>query len=290
MKKIRKNSKYIAVIPYDDTYKGTKKRFIKSYRPLNKLKPNLIAVSYATYPVLKDNYKNVRIFTNPKYDLLYSELNNKRKNNMKWDKLSGKKVVLWTTIHGHGRWGTFTEEICIDIYFEKILSYFNSHKSMALIFRPHPMLIEEFVDIHKIWTKEDLNRIKEFINNAENMIWDDSEDFTEAYLYSDALITEATTGINFSYLVTQNPICILNRSKNEEVHNNDVFTENYYKAYDWDDLEKYLDMVSKKEDRLLEKRIGTLDTVMPNFDGKNTERLCDYIENKFVSQLGSSCD
>lgn len=286
--KIRQNVKYISVVPYDNSVKFEQpSRMNNYYHLMEELNADIFIVAKPIYDVIKDKYANTIQMNSPKFDAIYRKMNCKNDILETWKKLEGKKVIVWTTIHGHDEWeaGKFFVGVSFDVYIKDILNYFKTHRNLGLIFRPHPEYIKELVYLHKIWTEEDLQYMKDYFAQSENMIWDDSTDYSNAFSISDALITDDGTGITLSYLPTRKPICILRRNSIEVYTGTLSVTKNYYVAHDFSELRSYFEMVAKGEDPLYEKRMCTVEEFIPVFDGKNGMRIADRIIADFQEKF-----
>ena len=284
---IRRNAKYIAVIPYDNSVKfESADRMDRYYDSLIDLSPDIFIVAKPIYKIIKNKYANTIQMDSPKFDIIYRKMNHERNIPESWRKLNGKKIILWTTTHGHDEWcsDTFQVALSFDVYVRDVLAYFKAHQNVGLIFRPHPDYIHELVYTHKIWTEDDLYYIKNYFYHSDNMVWDDSADYSCAFAMSDCLITDDATGITLSYLPTRKPICILRRNKVEIYSGTLSVTENYYKSHDFSELQHFFGMVEQGEDPLYQKRMNTVEEYIPVFDGKNGMRIVDKILDDYGSK------
>ncbi len=59
------------------------------------------------------------------------------------------------------------------------------------------------------------------------------------------------------------------RSKESDIELNPGLVENFYKAYCWNEIKGYFDMVKNGLDDMYDKRMRTLLELIPEFDGKN---------------------
>ena len=284
---IRKNAKYLAVIPYDNSVKfESDDRMNAYYDILNDLRADIFIIAKPIYDVIKNRYANTVQMDSPKFDVIYRKLSRKSGIPEDWKKLDGKKVILWTTVHGHDEWypNTFFVGLTFDIYIKEVLNYFKKHKNMGLIFRPHPAYVEELVYRHKIWTEADLQCIKDYFKNSENMVWDDSEDYSNAFVLSDALMTDDGTGITLSYLPTRKPICILRRNNIEFYTGTSKVIENYYKSHNFTELHGYFEMIEQEKDPFYEARMRTVEDYITIFDGKNGIRIVNKIMGDYTNK------
>lgn len=285
---IRQNVSYVAVVPYDNSVKfESSDRINQYYDLLKELKPDFFAVASPIYPVIKGRYANTVQMDSPKFDVIHRKMQDVGQIPETWRKLNGKKVILWTTVHGHDEWyaGKFFVGVAFDLYIKNVLAYFQEHRETGLIFRPHPAYIQELVSMHGIWSEDDLRYIRDYFERSENMVWDDSSDYSCAFAVSDALLTDDGTGITLSYLPMRKPICILRRNRSEIYTGTWNVTENYYKAHDFSELEEYFALIGQGEDPLYERRMDTVQKFVPVFDGKNGERIADKIMDDFQKKI-----
>lgn len=286
---IRQHVKYIAVVPFDNVVKfETDAKIYTYYNLVKKLKADIFIVAKPIYKIIKNSYANLVQMDSPKFDIIYRKIRHNVNIPEKWKKLNGKKIILWTTIHGHDERGDrnkFSKCVAFDLYIKEIIDYFREHQNVGLIFRPHPAYIEELTCQHQIWTPKDLQTMKDYFNETENMVWDDTLDYGNAFAMSDALLTDDGTGIVLSYLPTQKPVCILRRNSVEIFIGTSEITQNYYKANDFSDVKNYFEMIERGEDPLFEDRMSTVRDLIPVFDGENGKRIADKILDDFHQKI-----
>lgn len=61
--------------------------------------------------------------------------------------------------------------------------------------------------------------------------------------------------------------------------------KNLYQAQSINDLNQYLDMIRAGSDPMYEQRKKAKERYVPNFDGKNGQRIKAIIETKFFEKL-----
>lgn len=217
---------------------------------------------------------------NAKYDGIYNACN---KNHFpeEWMKLKGKRILLWTTDHGffHDR----TQGVTFDLYAKSIFEYVVKHPEMGLVFRPHPVLIEELIK-EGYWTGQDLIDFKKWCNDMPNVIYDETETYDNAYSVADGIIADAICGITVSALPTLKPICVTYRTKDDAPFHPEL-VDNYYEARDSENLFAYMDMILRGEDSMYEKRKAAAEKFVKHFDGKNGWRIKEFIKEKYFEKI-----
>ena len=249
-----------------------------------------VLVEKVVYNDLKDAgmlSENIVQMGNPKFDSIYDKVSSKEEIKGEWEKLKGKKIILWTTDHV---WDT--NNVTFDLYAKDVLKYFQEHTEMGLVVRPHNMYIRE-LGYEKIWSKEDLNMIRQFFKNSPNMIWDETPDYATSYRMADAVIADVNCGITVSALVLDKPLAVLYRDDgNVCIPKNDEFASNLYELKNFEDLKSFFKMVADGKDDKREDRHRLFEKYISYFDGKNGERIKQFIETKYderVNFIGDKC-
>lgn len=220
---------------------------------------------------------------NPKFDSIYKKLNNVTSFPREWEKLKGKKILLWLPDHD---WDSGTN-VSFDIYCHDIFSYFEENKNCGLIFRPHPHFAIDTIRAG-IWKKEDEIRLKRYINNSENMVWDDTSDYSMAYKCCDYIFSDCASGTIISSMVTNKPIFILYRDDCAIINNNREILDAYYSVKGVEQLYKAFDMIQKGEDPLCEERKKMIEDRIYAYDGLNGRRIAEIITQNIRKYCKSS--
>lgn len=218
---------------------------------------------------------------NAKYDGIYNMCQEKVYS-PEWSKLNGKKVIFWTTAHGIYS-GNISREITWDIYAKTIFAFALENENIGLIFRPHKTLLDELLK-HGYWNQEDFSRLRQYCNLSPNIVWDESDSYESAFSLADALITDGYCGIQCSALPTLKPICLLFRSKKDTPCHPEL-ADSLYTAYDTEELISYCEMVKKDQDDMYDTRKAAAQKFVKHFDGKNGERIKEFIEEKYFEMM-----
>lgn len=196
------------------------------------------------------NGENVVAWGHPKADL-YRDLQAGRETiPEEWKKRIGnRKTILWTPHHlialdsdGTGTWL---------IWGKRILEEMLRNTDVMFIFRPHPMMFGALKNEGGMSSAE-VEKIKQKIRNAENIIWDDSPSYLNAFYAADAIISDGTT-FSVEFLYTGRPVILTPRN----LHGFYIYKEMqrcYYIIETREDIQKYITMISEGQDPLLEKR------------------------------------
>lgn len=252
---------------------------LKTYQPDYYLLDSLLYYELRNSQIFSDNMIEMG---NPKFDEIYKVCKQKYYPE-EWEaKLKGKKTILWTTTHG--KWidssEDMTDHVAFDLYAKPLFEYAAQHTDMGFIFRPHPALIRELL-MYQYWNETDLEEIKRYCEESDNIIWDENDTYESAYSVADAVITDVLCGIVVSALPTLKPICVLYRNDKEIVPLHREIVENYYSVHNRRELGEFLDMVRRGEDPMLEQRKKVSKRYVKHFDGCNGERIKEFVMQKY---------
>ncbi len=218
---------------------------------------------------------------NPKFDGIYNALNKPRTLPEQWSKLKGKRIYLWTTDHVYK-----SGNVTFDLYAKQIFHYFEENQECALIFRPHPIYFQELMRDH-VWTKEDIAAFRQYFKASANMVWDEYPDYSLSYSLADAILLDVNCGILVSALTIRKPMCILRRFDGRacEIYHPDLAAR-LYMAQDTDECMDFLNMVRDGKDVKKEMREEAFAKYIGDFDGRNGQRIKDFIAEKYFEKYG----
>ena len=74
------------------------------------------------------------------------------------------------------------------------------NKNILFIFRPHPLMFENFIKTKEM-TSEELSEFKQYCEETENLILDEEKEYTSEFWQSDMLITDLS-GMIPEYFIT----------------------------------------------------------------------------------------
>ena len=172
-------------------------------------------------------------------------------------------------------------QITFDKFAEHIFAYARQHNDLGFIIRLHPAFIINEMLPNGFWSKDDLALLKQYCRESDNIVFDESETYDAAFSVSDAILSDAYCGIICTVLPTLKPICVMYRDRGLGQYNKEI-TDSYYSAYGKEDLYRFFDMVRLNgEDTMLPLRRAAAKKCIMHFDGKNGERLKDFIDVKY---------
>jgi hypothetical protein len=219
---------------------------------------------------------------NAKYDGIFHACQNKVYPN-EWEKLKGKKTILWTTDHGIYD-GNIADDITFDLYAQTIFKYALDHPEMGFIFRPHLTFIRELLQAG-YWELKDLEKLREYCISSPNIVFDESASYAAAYSVADAILTDPLCGIICSALPTLKPICVLYRPDcNGKTYHKEL-VKNYYSAHDEKGLIDFFEMIKAGKDEMYGMRKEASQKYVKHFDGKNGLRIKEFIEDKYLEMV-----
>lgn len=219
-------------------------------------------------------------FGNPKFDIIYRNLNFQCKIPKSWEKLREKHVILWAPDH---KWAQ--KDITFDLYIRPFLDYFQSNTDMGLIIRMHPSYLSELIG-SRVWNEDDIHRLKKYCNSFSNIIWDDRKDYGLAYSMADAVITDVNCGITISAMPLNVPIAVAFRYDGEICQPNyPELMEAIYQIHNVDEAYRFFQDVKDGKDALKENRNKIVEKYVANFDGENGNRIKKFIEEKYFIRI-----
>ena len=217
---------------------------------------------------------------NPKFDGIYSGL---VKNELpaEWEKLrTKKKIYLWLIDHD---W-TEGVNVSFDLYAKSIFEYFANNDDLGLIFRPHPVFLRDMYN-YKLWKEEDADELRNYIDNSNNIVWDELSDYFSAYSAADAMMMEVGSGVTLSALATRKPIAILFRNDCKVTVKHPDIIDVYYKCYSEDDMVGFIEGIREGIDPLEMDRIAVAEKYIEHFDGQNGRRIKEFICEKYEEKI-----
>ncbi len=256
-------------------YKAVIKRYLwPSFDPEYWILDKVLYDEYRQQGILENN---MVLIGNPKYDFIHDFMSKEKDYPSGWEKLIGKRVMLWATDHGFS-----SSNVTLDVYGKLIFSYLRNHSNLAVIFRPHPAYIDELLAAN-VWTESDLKALKKYINDSPNIVLDESGSYESAYRLSDAVLTDAGCGIIISSLPLNIPIGAMLRPEISEATQENIVSR-LYRIDSKEKLIDFFDMVLQGLDPQLDKRHNLMEECINHFDGKNGERIKRFVEDNCLKE------
>lgn len=127
-------------------------------------------------------------------------------------------------------------------YVEELLDYFQGHRDILLIIRPHPLMFDNFVQ-NGAMTPEQKGEFLKRIQQEPNICMDDNFDYLDTFRQTDVLIADLSS-LNVEFFMTGRPIIYCGDTKGY-MHEAEEMMRLWYKADDWKKLREYLENLSK---------------------------------------------
>lgn len=165
--------------------------------------------------------------------------------------------ALWTP-----RWST-DERVGGSNFFkykENFLSYAGNNKDVELMIRPHPLAFGNFIKTGEM-TEQEVKDFKVLCETTENLSLDEDFDYVETFLNTDVLISDYSA-IMAEFFATGKPMiyCESNSKFNQDyTESMKEILEGTYIAYNFEDIEKYIEMLRSGRDPLKENRIQAIE-------------------------------
>lgn len=186
-------------------------------------------------------------------------------------------LIMWTP-----RWTSdpYLGETHFFNYKDKIVELVKNRNDFSLIFRPHPMMFDNFINTGEI-SKESINLyLKDFIDN-ENLYYDTSASYYKTLWTTDVLITDTST-IIVEYLLTYKPIIFCNTSA-KYVKNKFMveILKVCYCADSWEEILKILEMLSGGNDPLKDARCIFVNKVLKNNSINSAKAIVESVKKDY---------
>lgn len=217
---------------------------------------------------------------NAKFDGIYYSMQ-KKEYNVGWEKLGGKRTVLWALTHGINE-SMVPTKAAFDLYAKTFFEYADMNSQMGVIVRMHPVLISEMLNLG-LWSQNDLRLLKMYCEKGENVVFDETDTYENSFAIADGFLTDSGCGIICSALPTLKPICITYRT-NEDVKIHRGLQERLYSAYSGKDMVDFFDMVKEGKDLMFHKRKEASEAYIKHFDGKNGWRIKEFIKAQYFKK------
>lgn len=156
------------------------------------------------------------------------------------------KIVLWTP-----RWSEDVGGSNFLNFKDEIVKLPEKNSDLKIIFRPHPMLIDHFIEKNRI-TKEDAEAyLRKFKDNA-SLEYDTSNDYMEMFWDVDILLTDISS-IIVEFFLTGKPIIYCDIGVIPDAFFAELL-KGMYVVSDWQEAEQKLNELLQGNDPLREKR------------------------------------
>lgn len=180
------------------------------------------------------------------------------------------------TIAWAPRW-SYDEKVGGSHFFEYkdgFVSLRKRYPEINLIFRPHPMLFANMINIKKM-TRQEVDDYKELLK-MNNIITMDKDPINAVLGDADILISDISSVIP-SYFMTGRPVIYCKSSL--EVNNEfKELLEGIYIANSWEDVETYVSEITAGNDYLKEKRKNIINNGLFSIHKNSTAKVLEYLK------------
>ena len=185
-------------------------------------------------------------------------------------------TMLWLP-----RWNT-GENCCNFFEYKDILpEYAIKEENCHLIFRPHPLCFQNFLNTGEL-LPEELEALKQQFASEPNLFLDENGSYLESFLKSDVLIADETSLIA-EYYSSGKPIVFCKK----EMHISalmEKLAEGIYFVENWDELKATLTMLRGGNDPLYSKRLEIVERALFQTDKPSGELIKEQLVKDFYSQ------
>ncbi|MDP2101888.1 MAG: glycosyltransferase 61 family protein [Methylotenera sp.] len=198
-------------------------------------------------------------------------------------KIAGRPVVLWTPHFSVGlpaSWSTYR------IYSQVIMQQTVARQDVFFIIRPHPLFFKEMLR-QSFWGSDDEVAFRKLCNQQANLWLDEAADYTEAFVASNAIMTDAGSFL-LEYLPTKKPILYLHHPEGFGLNDDADLVDHYYRANSPDDIPDYIDMVSKGLDPMKDERVNVTEEFLFGLDGATGQRIAKYLVDELNEELDAT--
>ncbi len=154
--------------------------------------------------------------------------------------------IMWTP-----RWTTDEGNCTFFELKDNIVRFAENNQNIELLFRPHPQAFDEYYSKGEM-TKQEIEEYKAKFESMPNASIDKEKEYLPSFYSTDVLISDESSIIP-EYFLTGKPMIFTYK----ETHLNELavkLAEGFYWAKNWEEVNKYLEMLKKGEDPLKEKR------------------------------------
>lgn len=188
--------------------------------------------------------------------------------------------VLWTPHFSvnEGGWSTYLK------YAESMLAYFESKPvGLSLIIRPHPLLFGRLKQLGML-DDDGIASLRKRFDQPPYIYFDENEQYDVSFERSSCLIADAGSFL-LEYLATEKPILYLHNADGPGLNASGAFTENYYQASRFDDIESFMTMVASGDDPKREQRLDQVNPLLHRIDGKIGDAIAEHVAKSFYDEV-----
>lgn len=183
------------------------------------------------------------------------------------------KTILWMP-----RWTTnkAVEATTFFRYKDSIIDFFVKNKNLKLIFRPHPLMLRNFVSCHLMSEQEEENLLNIF-NCNDNLVYDSDGDYSKSLLQADIIISDYSSMLAHSMLM-EVPIIYTGKTSHFYSYSRRL-AKGMYQIHNEKELLKTLEAVLSGEDKLKAIHSETSTSVLNGGYGAGKRILDTLVED-----------
>ena len=197
--------------------------------------------------------------------ILKSRIDNKKTNY--------KKTVLWTP-----RWSTdsFVGGSNFFNYRSTITRLAEDNKDILFVFRPHPLMFSNFVKTGEM-TEKEVEQFKEYCKIKDNIILDESNDYSETFWNSDILITDLS-GIVPEYFITKKPIIYCHSNvRFQYTESIEKILHSCYEAKNSTDVNSYFNQLINSNDYMQKNREDCVNELFKDVENNSINVIKSFL-------------
>ena len=166
-------------------------------------------------------------------------------------------------------------------YKDKMVEFIKNNKDMQLVFRPHPLAFQNFIQKKEMTKQEVQDYLSNFYNS--NMVYDNSDTYLETFKDTDVIVTDFSSIIseflffNKPIIFTQSDLDILNNTMRD-------LCKGFYCCKNFSEIKKTLIDLKNGKDPLKKIREEKIRKLKKVNDGRVSERLIEYIKEDFKNR------
>lgn len=205
--------------------------------------------------------------------------NRKSKASKSWMFSKNNFRVIWTP-----RWTT-NKALGGSNFFEykdKILSFFENHKNVDLLIRPHPLMFLNFLETGELTTK-DYNDFIDKVNSMPNVDIDSEKEYVDTFHNSNILISDYSSVIT-EYLMTGKPVIYCKNNMILELTDDGTkFINMCYCAENSSDLFAYLQCLIDGIDEMKEVREAKVEEIGSGIISTSTKNIIKELVDDYYA-------
>lgn len=196
-----------------------------------------------------------------------------------WDFSDNLFRIMWTP-----RWSTdsYLGGSNFFKYKDFLIAFANEHNDLDILFRPHPLALDHFVQTGEM-TTQDVQKFKDICEKSGNISLDATEEYIGTFWQSTVLISDYSS-ILPEYFITEKPIifCESNIDWRLEDFAQKMF-DTFYIARCEDDIKKYIYEIKNGNDYLKEKRKQVITEIFGEDFSAPSKRIVEHILQDYVT-------